>query len=377
MKYNVLTISRLLALSAVALAVPAYASPAAMPEPQAATAATGMITGTVYDDSGEPAIGASVKVVGKPGMAVATDYDGNFALKCDKPETIEITYVGMAPVTVKAQPGVPVEVHLKQDANVLDDVVVVGFAQQKRVNLTGSVGTASAKDIESRPVTSAAAALQGVIPGLAITNSSAGGELNASKSVNVRGLNTIGSGSNGGPLILIDGLEGSLDDVNPNDIENISVLKDAAASSIYGSRAPFGVILVTTKKGTSGRSQIRYNNSFRFNQPLTPMKTMDSWQYINYLNDVARYTNPGSQEFAQDFVEGAWLYYTGQSDNFIYENKWQGESRRWGTGECGGTFANVNWIDELYKKTAFAQEHNLTLSGGSEKITYYVSGNFL
>ena len=136
-------------------------------------------------------------------------------------------------------------------------------------------------------------------------------------------------------------------------MESISVLKDAAASSIYGSRAPFGVILITTKKGSAGKSQIRYSNSFRFNQPLTPMKIMDSWHYINYLNDVASYTNPGSREFSEDFCEQAYAYYTGASDNYIYENRWQGESRRWGTGECGGTFANVNWIDELYKKTAF------------------------
>lgn len=256
-------------------------------------------------------------------------------------------------------------------------VEVVGFATQKKVNLTGAVGTASGAELEGRPVQSTAAALQGVIPGLNISNSSSGGELNASKQVNVRGMSTIGEGSNGGPLILIDGMEGDLNAINPNDIENISVLKDAAASSIYGSRAPFGVILITTKNGKEGKASIRYSDSFRWNEPLTPMETMDSWQYLNYLNDVAGYTNPGSTEFSSDFMEQAYAYYTGASDNFIYENKWDGTHRRWGTGECSGTFANVNWRDELYKKSAFAQEHNISLQGGTDKINYYVSGNFL
>ena len=377
MKFTKLTIARLLAVSLLAAGAPGFSAfAAADPAPQATTSANA-ITGVVYDDEGEPAIGASVKCKENEKLSVVTDLDGRFHITSSKPLTLEISYIGFATQTIKANPGDPIEVVLKTDNNLLEDVVVVGFATQKRVNLTGSVGTASAKDIESRPVQNAAAALQGVIPGLNISNSSSGGELNSSKQVNIRGTATIGEGSNGSPLILIDGLEGDLNSVNPNDIESISVLKDAAASSIYGSRAPFGVILVTTKAGTAGKSQIRYSNSFRFNEPLTPMKMMDSWQYINYLNDVARYTKPGNQEFSDDFVEGAYAYYTGQSDNFIYQNVWSGDYRRWGSGECGGTFANVNWVDELYKKSAFAQEHNLTLTGGNDKVTYYVSGNYL
>lgn len=378
MKLNSLTsIARLLAVAAVVSVTPCLPTIAvAAPAPQAPASNT-TISGVVYDEEGEPAIGATIKNKANPSQAVATDIDGNFTLNSSKPLELEVSYIGYTTQTVKATPGVPVTINLKVESNILDEVVVVGFATQKKVNLTGSVGMASSKDIAGRPVQNAAAALQGVIPGLNISNSSAGGELNASKSVNIRGTSTIGDGSSGSPLILIDGMEGDLNSINPNDIESISVLKDAAASSIYGSRAPFGVILITTKAGTAGRSSIHYSNSFRFNQRLTPMELMDSWEYINYLNDVAGYTKPGSVEFSEDFVEKAYAYYTGQSDNFIYENKWQGTSRRWGTGECGGTFANVNWLDELYKKSAFAQEHNLTLTGGNEKVTYYVSGNFL
>lgn len=369
--------ARLLALAALIAGSPCLSLTVyAEPTPQASAQAS-VIKGVVYDDEGEPVIGASVKCQENSALSVVTDIDGNFVVKSSKPVTLVISYVGMTPQTVKADPGKPLDIKLSAGANVLDDVVVVGFATQKKVNLTGSVGTASSKDLESRPVQNAAAALQGIIPGLNISNSTSGGELNSSKQVNVRGMSTIGSGTNGGPLILIDGMEGDLNSVNPNDIESISVLKDAAASSIYGSRAPFGVILITTKKGTEGKSQIRYSNSFRFNQPLTPMKMMDSWEYISYLNDVARYTKAGNREFSEDFCDQAYAYYTGESDNYIFENKWEGKYRRWGTGECGGTFANVNWVDELYKKNAFAQEHNLTLNGGTDKVTYYVSGNYL
>lgn len=340
------------------------------------SSAANNITGTVYDSDGEVAIGATVRPSDKSIPATVTDIDGIFHFTSSKPLELEITYIGCEPQKVTVKPGEPAEIHLKAIDSLLDEIVVVGFATQKKVNLTGSVGVATSKDIAGRPVQNATAALQGVIPGLNISNSSSGGELNASKQINVRGMSTIGDGSNGGPLILIDGMEGDINTLNPADIDNISVLKDAAASSIYGSRAPFGVILITTKNGSSGKASIKYNNSFRFNQPLTPMKIMDSWEYINYLNDVQRYTS-NKPEFEDDFVEQAYAYYTGASDNYIYENRWDGTSRRWGTGECSGTFANVNWLDELYKKTAFAQEHNLTLNGGNDKVTYYFSGNFL
>lgn len=371
------------------LAIPAVTSaaglpsPAENPAPQASKAsAVFTVNGTVIDSTGEPVIGATVSEKGNPGNGVATDIDGNFSLRVKSPKVqLQVSYVGMETetVNVNGQSSLTIRMRDAEGTN-LQDLVVVGFGTQKKVNLTGSVGVATSKDIEGRPVQNATAALQGVIPGLNISNSTSGGELNASKQISVRGMNTIGDGSKGGPLILIDGMEGSLDALNPNDIENISVLKDAAASSIYGSRAPFGVILVTTKSGTSGKAKIQYSGSFRFNQPLTPMQMMDSWEFINYTNDVERYTSPGSQRYSDDFVEQAYEYYTGQRDNPFYENKWKGDSRIWGDGagsDGRSVFANVNWRDELYKKTAFAHEHNVTLTGGKEKVNYYVSGNFL
>lgn len=146
----------------------------------------------------------------------------------------------------------------------LDEVVVVGFGTQKKVNLTGSVGLATAKEIEARPVANATQALQGLVPGLQITTNT--GELDKNMSINIRGNGTIGDGSSGSPLILIDGMEGDINTVNPQDIENISVLKDAAASSIYGSRAPFGVILVTTKERQIGQADYQLQQQLPLQQ---------------------------------------------------------------------------------------------------------------
>ena len=151
--------------------------------------------------------------------------------------------------TVKAQSGKSLSVILKEDTKTLDEIVVVGFGTQKKVNLTGSVSTVNAEDLLSRPVSNVSQALQGLVPGMNFSYASDGngGEIGADMKVNIRGAGTIGDGSNASPLILIDGMEGNMNMLNPNDIESISVLKDAAASSIYGSRAPFGVVLITTK----------------------------------------------------------------------------------------------------------------------------------
>ena len=204
------------------------------------------VKGTVNDAMG-PVIGASVVEKGNSSNGTITDMDGNFSLSVQPGTVLVVSYIGYKTQEVTATVGKAINVTLQEDNEMLDEVVVVGFGTQKKVNLTGSVGIATAKEIESRPVTSAVQALQGLVPGLKISTST--GELDKNMSISVRGTGTVGSYSSGSPLILIDGTEGDLNTINPQDIENISVLKDAAASSIYGSRAPFGVILVTTKSG--------------------------------------------------------------------------------------------------------------------------------
>lgn len=365
----------LLAVGALVISDAGFAAKAESAGQTSVQANTVTANGEVIGPDGEPVIGATVLAKGT-GQGPSTDIDGKFTLQVPKDATLVISYVGCATQEIKAS-GEPMKITLQDSALNLDEVVVVGFATQKKVNLTGAVGTASGKDIADRPVSDAVTALQGIIPGLNISNSNSGGELNATKGINIRGTATIGEGSSGSPLVLIDGMEGDLSTINPQDIENISVLKDAASSSIYGSRAPFGVILVTTKSGSKGKATIRYNNSFRFSQPLKIADQMDSWHLVNYLNDVQRYTNPGSFTFDDEYVEKVRQYYFGESDVVADSHHWEDGHSIWGESELMGVYANTDWMDEYYKKTAFSQEHNIALTGGTDKIDYYVSGNWM
>ena len=329
------------------------------------------VSGVVKDVTGEPVIGASVLEKGTSN-GIITDINGNFSLAVNPGATLVISYIGYKTQEVQAVAGKVINVMLKDDTEMLDEVVVVGFGVQKKVNLTGSVGIATAKEIESRPVTSATQALQGLVPGLKITTSS--GQLEKNMSVSVRGTGTIGSGSNSSPLILIDGMVGDINTVNPQDIENISVLKDAAASSIYGSRAPFGVILVTTKKGQSGKVSVNYNNSFRISSPINMPKAMDSYSFAVMMNyaDANRgikgaYTDETMQKMI-DFQNGKFT--NGEVGlHAKSETAWQD---RWTQG-----YANTDIWDAMYKDHVFSQEHNISVTGGSEKMSYYASFNYL
>lgn len=201
--------------------------------------------GVVYDATGIPVIGASVVEKGNSTNGVITDLDGNFTLNVAKNAIIVISYMGYQTQEIQVIPGKILNITLKEDTQVLDEVVVVGYGVQKKVNLTGSVATVDGEILEQRPLANATQSLQGMVPGLYIDNSNAG-RPGATSSLQLRGQGNLSG--NAAPYVLVDGVEMDLADVNPNDIENISVLKDAAASSIYGARAAYGVILVTTKK---------------------------------------------------------------------------------------------------------------------------------
>lgn len=335
-----------------------------------------LIKGQVVDDvTDEPLIGVSVAEKGTTN-GIITDLDGNFTLNASPNSIIAISYIGYVTqeIPAKSLKGI---IRLKEDTQTLDEVVVVGFGTQKKVNLTGSVATASAKDFEARPVANAVQALQGVVPGLNISNSGHGGELDAQKSINIRGNGTVGKDSNGdyyasgSPLILIDGMEGDLSTINPQDIENISVLKDAAASSIYGSRAPFGVVLVTTKSGKSGRPVINYNNSFRFNTPVKLPHMMNAWEFANYFDQARRNQNGTSWATSEQWMQNVKDYVDGKKDpNDVAEPQGNG---KWNYDWAWG---NVDWLHEYYRDWASAQEHNISVSGGTEKVTYYLSANY-
>ena len=330
------------------------------------------VSGTVTDLNGEPLAGVAVMVQDSPSpTGTTTDLDGTWSLSVSPDAVLEFSSLGYRPVTVNVNGRGAIDVSLEEDREILDEVVVVGFATQKRINLTGSVSTVDSKAFESVPVQNAVQALQGKIPGLHISSTT--GQLNSKATMQVRGLATIGEGSLAQTLVLIDGMEGDLYSINQQDIESITVLKDAAASSIYGSRAPFGVILVTTKKGKEGKATVNYNNSFRFSTPLNLPQEMDSYTWATFFNDAARNSGRGdwiAQETMQrirDYMDGKIFYNTTpRSDN----------PNLWNTGYSQAN-DNIDYYDVFYKDVTFEQEHNLSVSGGTDKINYYVSANYL
>ena len=330
-----------------------------------------VVTGTVYEPSGDTAIGATVMEKGKPATGTATDIDGNFSLKVSSANaTLVVSYIGMKTQEVKLNGQNKIDIHLQDDNVTLDEVVIVGYGTQKKINATGSVKTIDSEVLESRPVTNAVQGLQGAVAGLNITND-AGGGLGESMNINIRGVGSIGDGSNSSPLILIDGMEGDLSSINPSDIENISVLKDAAAASIYGSRAPFGVILVTTKGGKKG-TRVNYTGNVRFQQPINTPEPVDSYTYALAINQA--YNNAGdATQFGYALLQKILQYQRGELLDGTKAN--EGNDSEWYGGR--NSWANTNWYDVHLKKVAVAQEHNVSVSGGGDNVNYYFSGNYL
>ena len=327
-------------------------------------------TGVVTDQHGEPIIGASVLVKGTT-IGTITDLNGGFTVSATKGATLEISYIGYITQEVVCT-GKQLKVTLKEDTQSLDEVVVVGFGSQKKVNLTGSVSMVDDKVFASRPVSNATQMLQGTIPGLNITGGN-GTSMNDANKINVRGIATIGEGSTGAPLILIDGMEGDLNSVNPQDIENVSVLKDAASSSIYGSRAPFGVILITTKSGSAGRVVVNYNNNFRWASANNLPTPMNSYEYALYLRDADANGGKASAIFTPDKID-------------MIKRRMEGEDlpsllllpdnpNRFGDG-IGYGIANENHYDLTFKDNVFSHDHNFSIKGGNERVDYYVSVNY-
>ncbi len=360
-------------MAATASAGTALATPINEAAPAAVQPATATCTGVVTDADGEPMLGASVRVIGTS-HGTSTNLDGRFSIpNVAVGSTIQVTYVGCTPVEVKWT-GAELKITLTEN-NTLDEVVVVGFGTQKKVNLTGAVSTVSAKELANRPVSSVADALQGAAPGLNVLASNLGGQLNGTRSMNIRGTGTIGTGSSVTPLILIDGMEGDLETVNPQDVENISILKDASASSIYGIRAAGGVILVTTKKGKEGKVSVNYNNSFRWNHVTRMPEKMDSYNYAIMMNEGS--INAGGGQWLSDAKVNQIKNYmeTGEGPTMFRNpntNYWE----VWDVTDII-PIANVDYLQEHFGKTAFSQEHNVSVNGGSEKVNYYFSGNIL
>jgi TonB-linked SusC/RagA family outer membrane protein len=337
------------------------------------------ITGTVKDNTGETLPGVSIRIAGTT-QSTSTGTDGAYRINVPGENAVlEFSCLGYVTQTVTVGGRAIIDATLKEDTKVLDEIVVVGFGTQKKVNLTGAVGVATAKDIESRPVIVAAQALQGLVPGLNISQNN--GALDSRPSIKIRGRGTIDDQVNGTPLILIDGIESDINALNPADIEGISVLKDAAASSIYGSKAPFGVVLITTKKGKSGKTVVSYNNSLRWNSPVLLPEFSNSIDFAAYFNDACVNVPGWGPHFNDNWMQGLKDYQNGVTNVAAhvfpnnpsrYDDGFDPRGVYNGATDVGG-IDNRDYYKELIRESAFSQEHNLSLSGGNDKITFYAS----
>ena len=329
---------------------------------------TGTITGRVFDNQNQPVIGATILVKGTTN-GVVTDFDGNFTINdVASNAVVQISYVGFQTVEMKANSKNFSKIILKEDSELLSEVVVVGYGSQKKVNVTGAVSTIGAEEINNRPVPTAAGALQGADPSVNLSFSS--GTMDASYSIDIRGVASINGGT---PLILCDGLEISLNQVNPNDIESISVLKDASASAIYGAKASSGVILITTKSGkdSAGKVKVNYNGRVAMKQSTT------SHDFINTGYDHVNIVNRFYSSYKGQNMWG----YTGDDLKMLEDRRYdsvENSERPWAVDKDGKTwyYANFDWYNYFYKNIRPEHEHNLTVTGGNEKLNYYVSGRF-
>lgn len=351
-------------------AIPQFAA-AGIQKTQVITSAqqSSTASGIVKDEAGEALIGVSIRIKNST-TGTITDLDGKFSLNAPVGSILEFSFIGYKPVTATTT-SAPLTITMHEDSEQLDEVVVVGYGSQKKVNVTGAVGMVNSEVLEARPVQNVSQALQGVIPGLNLSVGNSGGALDGAMDINIRGIGTIGDGSGSSPLVLIDGIEGNLNSVNPNDIESVSVLKDAASASIYGARAAFGVILVKTKGGKTGKSVVNYSGNVRFSDALCVPKMMDSYQFAQYFNRGAENIGGGAI-FSEEAMQRIQDYKNGIITTTTTANP---TTHRWNA--YGGANANTDWFEEMYDSWVPAQDHNLSISGGNEKIQYIMSGSFL
>lgn len=338
--------------------------------PLGAFAQQQMIKGQVTDATGETVIGATVMVKGSKDGSI-TDLDGKFAVKGKVGDVISITFIGYAPLEIKVTKLEGNQFVMKEDSKVLDEVVVVGMGTQKRNTITAAVSVVKQEAIASRPVTDVTSVLQGNVAGLTFNTDAAsggvGGEIGAEIKFNIRGVGSINGGS---PYILVDGVEQTLQNVNPADIESMSVLKDASASAVYGARAAYGVVLVTTKNGKQGKARVSYNGTYGFSAPINMPEMMNSVEYANYENQKRR--NNGVKDlFTPEIIDKM-----GQFMQNPYSPEFPGMGMTPdGTGWAGAVdnqYANTDWFDYYFKSTSPRQSHNLSVTGGTEALNFYV-----
>ena len=306
------------------------------------------IRGRVVDSFGMPVIGAAVMVQGT-NIGTTTDMEGNYILdNVSETTVLTVTSIGYKSKTITVGDSDILNIILAEDTNLLEEVVVVGYGTQTRVNLTGSVATVTNSEITDRPSANISSALQGLTPGLMVTQGS-GEPGNDGSTIRIRGVGTLNSSS---PYVLVDGIEtGTINQIDPNEIESISVLKDAASAAIYGSKASNGVILITTKRGSKGAPKVSYSGNVSFSNVSTLVERLSSYDYARLMNDL-------------DKREGISPQFTDE-DLEAFRN-----------GSDPDNHPDVDWTGLIYR-TGIAHKHNITVSGGTENIKYMFSGGYL
>lgn len=306
------------------------------------------ITGKVIDAMGEAIIGASLMEKGTTNGAI-TDIDGNFSLTVSSPQAIvKISYIGYQPQEVKVQVGKPMSIVLAEDAQALDEVVVVGYGTEKKVNVIGSIAQVGSEKLQNRSTPQLSNALSGQMAGVTVIQRSGrpgdgGGE------IRVRGVGSFGGEDNkSDALVLIDGIPGKLNDINTEDVESISVLKDASTAAIYGSRAANGVILVTTKTGKEGKIMVNYNGYIGFNRPTELPEFVDTWEYATIYNEAV-----GREAYTAEDI------------------------RKYKDGSDPDHYGNARYLDELFSRNGFQTGHDLTLKGGNAQNKYMASFGYM
>jgi TonB-linked SusC/RagA family outer membrane protein len=341
------------------------------------------IEGTVKDTKGEPIIGATVMVKGTA-TGTITDFDGNFSLDATDGANLEISYVGYQSQQIKAISGKLLAVTLKEDTEILDEVVVVGYGTQRKRDVTTSIASVRASDLKGQPVSSMAEAMAGKMPGVQITQGT--GAPGSSLQIKVRGTGTITAGTS--PLYVVDGVplaKDQLNTFNMNDVESIEVLKDASSAAIYGSRGSNGVVLITTKKGTSGKTTVTYGGYYAWQSVSKKIDMLDAYEYAELAYDARNNTYVDKMESInrKRIAAGNSPLPFSISDNNALRLKNSGNDYNtivpmelipYLNGTPGLT--NTDWQDEIYR-TAGMQNHTVSASGGSDKIKYYVSLDYL
>ena len=340
--------------------------------PEEKKTAARTVSGIVVDKvTNEPVIGASVVIKGTT-QGTITDFDGNFEIEASTGQYLQISYLGYE--TYEQRVGANADsyrIALSESAEQLDEVVVVGYGAQKKVNLTGAVSVVDQKDIVGRPTPNMATALQGADPALNITPS-AGGP-GAGYNFNIRGAASINNASITKPLVLVDGVEMDLARVNSNDIESVSILKDASASAIYGSKAAAGVILVTTKSGKEGLApQVTIDAKAGFKTETTEHDFITTGFWSAYISDIflRQHTNYAMTTYTDADYAELWMRINDGAEN---------PERPWVVTQPDGSYkyyANFDWYNHYFKSTRPMQDYNISLKGGNDRINYYVSGRY-